>query len=95
MTKDINIQSVLNDFKPDFKSGFEKRVMDSIIKVKENSYSHAFNNAFKRIALSGAAAIIILMITIYMSDGNLSTDSLLGTGDMNIESYTAMMFNNF
>ena len=95
MTNNINIKQALDAFKPDFKPGFESRVMAKITSTKVYAYSHLFNTAFKRIALSGAAAIIILLITIYLSDGSLSTDSLLGTQDMDIESYTAMMYNNY
>lgn len=95
MTTDININKALKDFNPSFKPDFESRVMEGILKAKENTYSSLFNSAFKRIALSGAAAVIILLISIYISDGNLSPDSLIGTSEMDIESYTAMIFSNY
>ena len=95
MTNEINIKKALNDFKPSFKAGFDDRVMQQLHLAKENAYNSTFNKAFKRIFLSGAAAVVILLISIYLSDGGLSSDALLGTSEMDIESYTAMMFNNF
>lgn len=95
MTTDINIKNALDDFNPSFKPGFESRVMEGLVKARDITYTSLFSRAFKRIALSGAAAIIILLISIYISDGSLSADTLLGTSEIDIESYTAMTFSNY
>ena len=90
-----NITQIIEDFHPDFKPSFETRVMDKIKHISSHTYSTQFNHAFHRILLSGAAAVIILLITIYINDGNLSTDTLIGTGNLDIESLTAMALNGY
>lgn len=90
-----NITRMIKDFHPDFNPSFETRVMDQIKHLSGHTYSTQFNHAFHRILWSGAAAVIILLITIYLNDGNLSSDTLIGTGNLNIESLTAMALNGY
>lgn len=92
---DPNISNRLKDFQPDFKPLFESRVMDTIAQLSEQSYNQLFNRAFQRIVLSGVAALIALIVTISMADGSLSTDTLLGTANLDIETLTAMTISGF
>ncbi len=64
-------------------------VNDTLAKVRqeqnENPQITQFINIFKRVAFSGAAAIIALLIAIYFIDGSLATDTLSGISDYSPE----------
>lgn len=77
-----------------FREGFVDRVMDKIGtangKVVEVDFSEQLFTFFKRIALAGAAAIILILLSIYISHGSLSKESVLGVQSMsddNLVSY--------
>lgn len=92
---DSGLETALKQYQPDFNPGFDQRLMNKIAQLSEQSYNQLFNRAFQRIALSGVAAVVILLISIFASDGSISTDALLGTGNMDLETYTAMTFSGF
>jgi len=83
----------------DFNEGFEERVIDTIftdlplIKSKPE-FERRFNLAFYRIAFSGAAAIVILLISLFLKEGHLSFDSLLGLSDGYSESLVCLLTGN-
>jgi len=83
----------------DFNEGFEERVLDRIftdtphIKPKPE-FDRSFNLAFYRIAFSGAAAIVILLISLFLKEGYLSFDSLLGLSDGYSESLVCLLTGN-
>jgi len=52
------------------------------------------NNVFSRIALTGVAAIVILLISIFMVQGSLSLDSFLGLGNSYDESLVYLLTGN-
>ncbi len=85
-----NIKAALDQYSPEFKPFFETRVMGKIAQLASSDYTHLFNRAFRRLLLSGVAAVIILLITIFINDGGFSTDALVGTSNLNIENLTAM-----
>jgi hypothetical protein len=66
-----------------FSPGFGERVMKRIGMEKVPVYMRpefirSFNIGFKRVALTGVAAILILAISLLFSQGSLSYDTLLG-----------------
>jgi hypothetical protein len=70
----------------DFGNGFSKSVIDKILpaalKVKlEIEFVRNMNFAFKGIAISGAAAIVVLLISIFIMEGSISINSFLGLKD--------------
>jgi hypothetical protein len=80
----------------DFKRGFNDAVIDKIFplayKVKEEiEFIHRMNFAFRSIAISGVAAIIVLMISIFIMEGSLSLDSFLGLKDNYDESIICLL----
>lgn len=89
------ISATLDQYAPDFKPFFETRLMSKIALLKEKNYDYAFNRAFQRVALSGVAAVALLLIMIFISDGSFSSDSLMGTSNLDLESLTAMTISNF
>jgi hypothetical protein len=90
----LELQEVLGyDFNPDF----EKRIIDRI-SVKNRVIPYEFDKrlslAFYRVAFTAAAAIVLLMISIFLNQGTLSFDSLLGLGDNYSESIVCLLTGN-
>lgn len=70
----------MSDYSPSFSEGFADRVIQKIDSGKsynEDSYPE-FVSLFRWIALSGVAAIIILLFTVYLTEGSMDTDALFG-----------------
>lgn len=72
-----SMRKTLGKFTPEFEAGFSDRVMQQVENINFNT-SIPIYSVFKRVALSGAAAIIALLISIYYTDGSLSLDALYG-----------------
>lgn len=82
-----------------FSDGFTGRVIDKIfarpaVAGSDTEYLHIFSNAFYRIAITGIAAIILLMISIYISQGSFSVDSILGLNNGADESIICILTGN-
>jgi hypothetical protein len=52
------------------------------------------NIAFYRIALTGVAAIVLLLISIFLSEGSLSFNTFLGMGESYDESIVYLLTGN-
>ncbi|MBI5008635.1 MAG: hypothetical protein HZB98_03075 [Bacteroidia bacterium] len=83
----------------DFSEGFEERVLAKLrIERSEVRYEYEFNHnlnlVFYRVAFTAAAAIIFLMLSVFLKEGSLSFDSLLGMSDGYSESIVCMLTGN-
>ncbi len=84
----------------DFSKNFTDRVIDRIfntgLKVeREIEFARYLNFAFYRIALTGVAAIVILLISIFLAEGSFSLNTFLGiSNNMNDESIVCMLTGN-
>ena len=67
----------LNNFSASFVNGFADKVMD---KLNQGSYQ-SLNKIFRYVILSGVAAIILLLVAIYFTDGAISYDTLTGVNN--------------
>jgi len=86
-----------------FKPGFESRVMDRVAQEQEPlilnpGFNHSLNLAFMRIAMTAVAAILILILSIYLSEGTIDVNSVTGadtfsSSDDNLISY--MLYEDF
>jgi len=74
------LHEMLADYSPAFKPGFSDRVLEAVSNVPATDNNLYF--LFKRFALTGVAAIIALLISVYLTDGNVSFDALLGLSDL-------------
>jgi hypothetical protein len=79
-----------------FSDGFRDRVIDrlfapGVVINREIEFQRSWNRAFYRIALTGVAAIVILLISIYISEGTFSLDSLLGLSNSSEESIATLL----
>ena len=85
-------EGVSYDFGKDFGDAVLNRIFPVALKVKrEIEFMRNMNFAFKSIAISGAAAIVILMISIFLMEGSVSIDSFLGLRDNYDESITCLL----
>ncbi len=67
----------------EFSSTFREKLINRIAGLKLDSFKRPemfarWNTAFLRIALTGSVVIIILVVSIFLSQGSLSYDTLLG-----------------
>lgn len=79
----VRMREVIGSEDYQFKHGFENRVMNRLNQPKngfgiEFNFVKDLNRVFTRVAISGIAAIIILLISIYLTTGSVSLDSLSG-----------------
>jgi hypothetical protein len=82
-----------------FAEGFRDRILDRIYSagdavVREVEFVRNLNSVFYRIALTGVAAIVLLLISIFIIQGSLSFDSFLGLGNGSDESILCLLTGN-
>ncbi|MGA1978317.1 MAG: hypothetical protein ABSG89_10740 [Bacteroidales bacterium] len=80
----------------DFSQGFKEKVIDRLFSashsvIKEVELVRDLNFIFKRIAVTGIAAIIILTISIFLMQGSFSLNSLFGLSNDYNESIICML----
>ena len=83
----------------DFRNGFTEKVSDrifaGILSVKQEvEFTRSLSSVFYRIAITGIAAIVILMISIFIMQDSFSFNSLLGLGDGYDESIVYLITGN-
>jgi hypothetical protein len=83
----------------DFREGFNSRVLDKIsgggmTVNRELDFVRNLNSAFFRVALTGTAAIVLLIISILLMEGSLSVNSFLGLSDSFDESIVYLLTGN-
>jgi len=83
----------------DFKPGFSDKVINKIFATAGNvaqevEFVKSLSYVFYRIALTGVAAIIILLISIFLMEGSLSFNSFLGLNDTDGESIVCLITGN-
>ncbi len=77
------IRKTLSDYNPSFNEGFTDSVMANLHKAPNTLTKSGPNmiRMYARVALSGAAAIAILLGSIYLTDGSIDMDSIFGITD--------------
>jgi hypothetical protein len=83
----------------DFSKDFGEKVLDRLSSTgfvvnREMDFVRSMNSAFYRIALTGVAAIVLLLISIFIAQGSLSFNSLLGLVDNYDESIVCLLTGN-
>lgn len=79
-----------------FSKGFSDKVLDKIFSAsltvnREIEFVKNMNYVFYRIALTGVAAIVILLISIFLMEGSVSFNSFLGLSDTYDESIVCLL----
>jgi hypothetical protein len=83
----------------DFNTGFTNKVLDKITSSalvinRKVEFVKSMNFVFSRIAITGVAAIIVLLISIFLMEGSLSFNSFLGISDSYDESIVSLLTGN-
>jgi len=83
----------------DFSKGFGDKILNRIFSTgltvtREVEFVKSMNFAFYRIALTGVAAIVVLLISIFLMEGSLSLNSFLGLSDSYDESIVCLLTGN-
>jgi hypothetical protein len=83
----------------DFREGFTDKVIDKIFSTglkteREMEFVRSMNFIFYRIAMTGIAAIVILLISIFIAEGSFSLNSFLGLSNANDESIVYLLTGN-
>ncbi|MCX6321230.1 MAG: hypothetical protein NTX93_05400 [Bacteroidia bacterium] len=83
----------------DFSKGFGDKILDKLFSAgltinREVEFVRSMNFAFYRIALTGVAAIVVLLISIFLMQGSLSFNSFLGLSDSYDESIVCLLTGN-
>jgi hypothetical protein len=85
-------EGVSYDFGQDFRDAVLSRILPAGLMIKrEIEFVRNMNFAFRSIAISGVAAIIVLIISIFLMEGSISIDSFLGLRDNYDESIICLL----
>jgi hypothetical protein len=83
-----------------FSQGFSDKIIDRVFSVgvmkitRQAELLRYMNAAFYKVALTGVAAIIVLLISIFLSEGSISFNSFLGLSDNYDESIICLLTGN-
>ena len=77
------IRNMVSSRKASFKPGFKDRVLNRIKEENKSQviipdFNQTFFSLFKKVALTGVAAIVILLLSIYLSSHKLGVDTIVG-----------------
>jgi hypothetical protein len=80
----------------DFSNSFGDKILGKLFPAelvinREVEFMKSLNFVFNRIALTGIAAIIVLLISIFLMEGSLSFNSFLGLSDSYDESIVCLL----
>ena len=83
----------------DFQRGFRNKILIEIFSTQlalklESEFVKYLNFAFQRIAFTGVAAIIVLLISIFLMEDSLSINSFFGLSDSYDESIVFLLTGN-
>lgn len=95
VSRKLEAEGITYDFNQDFKDKVLNKLFSGGLTVtREVEFVKYMNSAFYRIALTGVAAIVVLLISIFMMEGSLSFNSFLGLSDSYDESIVCLLTGN-
>jgi hypothetical protein len=95
VSRKLEAEGIIYNFSNSFGDKIIDRIYSAGIKVNRKiEFAKSMNFAFYRIALTGVAAIFILLLSIYLMEGTLSFNSFLGLKDSYDESIVCMLTGN-
>lgn len=91
----LEMRGIISSAQYSFSDGFQAKVMDRIGEENEPlilqpEFNRSLFTVFKRVALTGVAAILILFLSIYLSNDSFTLETLTGGdsySDDNLVSY--------
>jgi hypothetical protein len=95
VSRKVEEEGISYNFSPGFGDSVLKRIYSAGATLnREFEFVKYLNFAFYRIAVAGVAAIIILAITIFLTQGSFSLNSFLGLSDNYDESIVCLLTGN-
>ena len=86
---------MFKNYDPDFKPFFENRLAAKIETLGEQAdVMSLYDGLFKKVLYSGALTIAAILVLIFLINGSLSFDSLLGVKQISVENAMAMSLAN-
>jgi hypothetical protein len=93
--KKLEEAGVKYSFDEDFRDKVLLRIYSAAASVnQEVEFVKSMNSIFYRIALTGVAAIVLLLISIFLTQGSLSFNSVLGLSNSYDESIVCLLTGN-
>jgi len=98
-TKEIAAKLDNEGISYDFRDGFTQKVTGRVSSEplavnRDMEFRRSLNLVFYRIAITGIAAIVILMLSIFIAQDSFSFNSFLGLGDSFDESIVCLLTGN-
>ena len=95
VAKKLAEKGVSYQFSKGFADKVIRKISSPVLKLnREMEFVRYMNLAFYRLAVTGVAAIILLLISIFLSEGNLSFNSFLGLSNSYDESIVCLLTGN-
>jgi hypothetical protein len=93
--RQLENSGVSYDFGEDFAAGLSEKLFgQGMVTSVEADFMTNLSSVFYRIAFTGVAAIILLLISIFIMEGSLSVNSFLGITDTIDESIVYLLTGN-
>lgn len=82
-----------------FRENFSEKVLDKVFgsgsaAIREVEFTRSLKYVLYRVALTGVAAIVLLLISLFIMEGSFSLNSILGLGDTYDESIVCLLTGN-
>ena len=87
------LKETLKNYSPSFGENFTDKVMDRIFNEETKNQILDLFPVFKKVLIGGLAATIALLLSVYLTDGSLNIDSLLGLSDLNSDEVLLTLMN--
>ena len=87
------LNETLKNYSPSFGENFTEKVMDRIFNEETKNRVYDLFPVFKKVLIGGLAATIALLLSVYITDGSLNIDSLLGLSDLNSDEVLLTLMN--
>ena len=93
IARKLEDEGVSFDFSSEFTSNVISRLFPAEVHkiVGESEFGRSLSSVFYKIALTGVAAIVILMISIFLMEGSISFNSFIGLGNTYDESVLGLL----
>jgi hypothetical protein len=94
-SRKLEDEGISYDFYPSFSDKVLGRLFTAGLTInREVDFVKSMNFVFYRIALTGVAAIVLMLISIFLMEGSLSFNSFLGLNDSYDESIVCLLTGN-
>lgn len=92
----IKMEHLFKDYNPDFKPFFETRLRAKLDALKNDvKVLKLYDHFFRRLVVSGIVTIAAMLVLIFIINGSLSIDSILGLEDLSLENSIMLSMTDF